>query len=82
MNTPRSKASVLREHLAAGRLEEALRLAASFPRLGAQRNVILDARTAFTNPRWLVQLGHCPDAAKAAGHAALIERFCKAEADA
>ena len=72
---PSSKASIVRDHMAAGRWAEAIGLAASFPRLDRHRNIILDARTAYTNPRWLVQLGIDPEAAKQAGHAALRERF-------
>lgn len=72
---PASKASLVREHMAADRWAEAVRVAASFPRLDKHRNAILDARTAYTNPRWLTQLGIDPEAAKAAGQAALRERF-------
>ncbi len=72
---PQSKASLVREHMAAGRWAEAVRLAASFRRLDKHRTAILDARTAYTNPRWLAQLGIDPEAAKEAGHAALRERF-------
>ena len=57
---PQSKASLVREHMAAGRWAEAVRLAASFPRLDKHRTAILDARTAYTNPRWLAQLGIDP----------------------
>lgn len=74
-SAPQSKSSAVREHMAAGRWAEAIRLAASFPRLDMHREAILDARTAYTNPRWLAQLGVDPEAAKQAGHAALRERF-------
>lgn len=43
---PQSKASLVREHMAAGRWADAVRLAASFPRLDKHRDAILDARTA------------------------------------
>ena len=72
---PQSKASLVREHMAASRWAEAIRIAASFPRLDKHREAFLDARTAYTNPRWLVQLGHDVEAAKEAGKAALLERF-------
>lgn len=72
---PQSKASLVRDHMASGRWDEAIRLAASFARLDKHREAILDARTAYTNPRWLTQLGIDPEAAKLAGHAALRERF-------
>lgn len=72
---PQSKESLVRDHMASGRWDEAIRLAASFARLDKHREAILDARTAYTNPRWLTQLGIDPEAAKLAGHAALRERF-------
>ena len=72
---PRSKAAQVRDHMAADRWAEAVRLAASFSRLDRHRQAILDARTAYTNPRWLAQLGIDPEAVKQAGHAALRERF-------
>lgn len=76
MTSPtQSKASLVRDHMAAGQWAEAIRLAASFPRLDKHRTAILDARTAYTNPRWLAQLGIDPETAKEAGHAALRERF-------
>lgn len=74
--TPRqSKASIIREYMAAGQWAEAIRLAASFPRLDRHRDAILDARSAYTNPRFLRQIGKDVEALKAAGHAALQERF-------
>ena len=72
---PQSKASLIRGHMAASRWAEAIRIAASFPRLDKHRTAILDARTAYTNPRWLVQLGIDPEVAKVAGQMALQERF-------
>lgn len=75
MSTPQSKASIVKSHMAAGRWPEAIRMAASFPRLDKHREAILDARTAYTNPRWLAQLGIDVEAAKQAGIAALRERF-------
>lgn len=74
--TPRqSKASIIREHMAAGQWAEAIRLAASFPRLDRHREAILDARSAYTNPRFMQQIGKDVETLKAAGHAALQERF-------
>jgi uncharacterized SAM-binding protein YcdF (DUF218 family) len=70
-----SKASIVREHMATGRWAEAIRLAASFPRLDRHREAILDARSAYTNPRFMQQIGKDVEALKAAGHAALQERF-------
>lgn len=70
-----SKAFIVREHMAAGQWADAIRLAASFPRLDCHREAILDARSAYTNPRFLQQIGKDVEAIKAAGHIALQERF-------
>lgn len=40
----------LREHFEAGRYREALNIAVRFPQLGADREVIVMAQFAFTNP--------------------------------
>lgn len=74
-STPNTKLSAVREHMAAGNWQQAIRLAARFPRLDQHRNAILDAHMAFTNPRFLVQIGKDLDQVKAAGKAALIDRF-------
>jgi hypothetical protein len=74
-NTPRSKASVVREHMAAGQWPEAIRLAARFPRLDHHRAAILDAHGAYTNPRFFAQIGLDIELLKAAGRTALVERF-------
>jgi hypothetical protein len=72
---PRSKASIVREHMAAGRWQEAIRIAARFPQLGDQRGAILDAHTAYTNPRFMVQIGKDIEAMKDVGRSALVARF-------
>ncbi len=53
----------------------AVRLAAKFPRLGAQAKAIMQAHEAYARPQFQQQLGRDLDALKAAGRAALIERF-------
>lgn len=75
MDKPRSKASIVKEHMAAGRWQEAIRLAARFPRLDEHRAAILDAHGAYTNPRFLAQIGRDIAALKEAGREALINRF-------
>lgn len=70
-----TKLATLKQHAAAGRWRDAVRIAARFPQLGAQRNAILDAHMAYTNPRFLAQIGRDVEAAKAAGIAALKERY-------
>lgn len=66
-----TKLSILRDHMARDEWQDAIRLAARFPRLGAYRNAILDAHAAYTNPRFLAQLGKDIEATKRAGVAAL-----------
>jgi len=60
-----------------GNWEEAISLAAKFPRLGTHRGEILDAHMAYTNPRFAKQIGKDIDAMKEAGMSALIVRFGK-----
>lgn len=59
----------------AGAWQEAIRLAARFPRLDVHRNAILDAHTAYTNPRFIAQIGKDIEAMKEQGKAALLARF-------
>lgn len=75
MNKPTSKASIVRDHMAAGRWQEAIRIAARFPRLDEHRAAILDAHGAYTNPRFLRQIGRDIEALKEAGRVALLDRF-------
>lgn len=74
-SAPRSKAAIVRDLMATGAWEDAIRIAASFGRLDKHRAAILDARSAYTNPRFLSQIGKDPEALKAGGRAALLERF-------
>ncbi|MDR0672744.1 MAG: hypothetical protein LBF93_03575 [Zoogloeaceae bacterium] len=71
----KSKSSAVREHMAAGRWQEAIRIVARFPRLDQHRAAILDAHGAYTNPRFFTQIDKDIEALKKAGQAALIERF-------
>lgn len=75
MSQPRTKLSIVRERMAAGQWQEAVRLAARFPQLGLERNAILDAHAAYTNPRFMVQLGKDLEALKESGRQALVQRF-------
>lgn len=70
-----TKISILREHMAAGRWREAIRLAARFPRLGEERGAILDAHGAYTHPRFFRQIGRDPETLIAAGRGALVRRY-------
>lgn len=70
-----TKLSTLQAAFEAGNFKKAVAIAARFPELGKERNAILDAHTAFTNPRWIVGLGKDVDACIAAGVEALRTRY-------
>lgn len=70
-----TKLDLLKQAAARDDWRTAVAIAARFPRLGAIRNAVLDAHTAFTNPRFLVQIGRSPEAAIAAGRSALIAAY-------
>ena len=79
--TPKSKGAqmtkldTLKTAAAAGDWQTAFSIAARFPRLGAHRNAILDAHSAYTNPRFLVQIGRDVDACIEGGKLALIAAY-------
>jgi len=70
-----TKLSTVKDHMRAGRWQDALRIAARFPRLDRHRAAILDAHGAYANPRFAAQIGKDAKALKLAGRAALLERF-------
>lgn len=70
-----TKLSKLKAAAAAGDWNSALRIAARFPQLGADRGAILDAHLAITNPRFCAGIKKDPDALLAAGIAALRARY-------
>ena len=64
------------QHLwAAGDYRRALKLAATWPRLGKDRDAIRSGWLAARDPRFLRQLGKNPDAVYAAGLTAVAERY-------
>ncbi|WP_175689684.1 hypothetical protein [Burkholderia anthina] len=71
----KTKISIVREHMAAGRWQEAIRIAARFPKLGAERAAILDAHGAYTNPRFFAQIGKDVETLKQAGQRALVLKY-------
>ena len=73
--TMKTKLSAVQEAFIAGDFKKAIALAAKFRDLGAERNAILDAHTAYTNPRWVVGLGKSVDDCIAAGINALRTRY-------
>lgn len=56
----KTKIDRLREMTAQGDWDEAIKLAASFPRLGDQRKAITQAREAISRPEFQRQLGRDP----------------------
>lgn len=71
----KTKLSELKDQAAIGNWRKAIAIAARFPDLGTHRNAILDAHTAFTNPRWVACLKKDADALIAAGILALCDRY-------
>ena len=71
----KTKLQTLKNAAAAGDWQKAFSIAAKFPRLGVHRNAILDAHSAFTNPRFLKQIGRDVDACIEAGKLALIAAY-------
>ena len=69
------KIDVLRAHMAAQEWRKAVSLAAKFPRLGDEKEVITRAQTAFVNPGFLRQIGKDPESCIEAGKVALIRRY-------
>ncbi len=65
----------LREHWAANNYRKALRLAASWPRLGDQKDAIQKGWAADSNPAFYSELGHNPEALFATGLRAVAERY-------
>ena len=74
-HTPQTKLSAVQAAMRANNWPEALRLAAKFQRLGAERDAILEAHTAAANPQWTRQLRKNPDALIEAGRLALIAKY-------
>ena len=72
-----TKLSQVLKALAANDFKKAISLAAKFPRLGNERNAILDAHMAFTNPRFASQLGKDLEQLKLNGIAALRAKYIR-----
>ena len=70
-----TKLQTLKNAASAGDWKTAFSIAARFPRLGAHRNAILDAHTAYTNPRFLTQIGRDVSACIDAGKSALVAAY-------
>lgn len=70
-----TKLQTLKNAAQAGDWQKAFSIAARFPRLGAHRNAILDAHTAYTNPRFLAQIGRNVESCIDSGKSALIAAY-------
>lgn len=75
MSAPVAKIDTLRAHMAAGEWCAAIKLAASFGELGAERGPILSGREALLRPAFQKQLGREPAALIEAAKAALRRRY-------
>ena len=71
----KTKLATLLEFVESGDWENVFRIASKFPRLGDERGAILDAWTAYQNPRFLKQIGKDPESAIQAGKIAIMERY-------
>jgi hypothetical protein len=70
-----TKISVLRGLIDAGRLDEAVKFAGKFPRLGDEKVVITRAREALIRPEFFRALGRDVDAIVAAGRVAVVRKY-------
>lgn len=70
-----TKLQTLKNAAAANDWQKAFSIAARFPRLGVHRNAILDAHSAYTNPRFLTQIGRNVNGCIDAGKLALISAY-------
>ena len=74
---PQTKISQLRALMQQENWRDALKMAASFQRLGAEKVAILRGWEACARPDFQRQLGRCPDSLIAAGVAALRKKYRK-----
>lgn len=75
LGTPGTKLRRIQDALARGDDREALRVAASMPRLGEGAKVIRQASGAIDRPDFYREIGHDPDALIADALTALRARF-------
>ena len=70
-----TKLQTLKDAAALGDWKRAISIASKFQRLGSIRGAVLDAQTAYNNPRFLAQIGKDAEACIAAGKQALIDAY-------
>ena len=71
----KKKIDILRELIGNNEWQKAIAFAAKFPRLGEYKDEILRAHTAYTNPRFLAQIGRDIEECKQLGINALIVAY-------
>ena len=71
----KTKLQSLKDAAEIGDWKRAISIAAKFPRLGEFKEDITRAHTAFTNPRFLSQIGRDVDSCIEAGKVALITAY-------
>ncbi len=74
-NTFPTAINKLREHWAASNYRKALRLAASWPRLGDHKKAIQQGWAAASNPAFYTELGYNPEDLFSEGLRAVAERY-------
>lgn len=72
---PSRKLDFVLNAMRAGRWEKAISLAAKFPNLGCEKQVIMQANEAIKRPDFQRQLGRCPAQLIALGQMALVRRY-------
>ncbi len=70
-----TKLQTLKNAAACGDWQKAIAIAARFPRLGEYKEAITRAHMAYTNPRFIVQIGRDVDLCIDAGKSALIVAY-------
>lgn len=75
MSAMRTKLSILLDAAAAGDWRKAISVASKFHDLGAHKADISRAQMAYTNPRFVVQIGKDVSSCIEAGKSALIVRY-------
>ena len=72
-----TKLSQLLQIIESGDWLHAIKFAAKFPSLGAERDAILRAKDAIHNPDFFRQIKKDPEALIEAGKAALLSKYCR-----
>jgi len=70
-----TKISQLRELIAAGRIDDAIRFAGKFPSLGDEKRAITRAREALIRPEFFRALGRDVEAIIQEGRQAVLRRY-------